>query len=362
MENGVKIFDFTLGILTCLPGIDEFAEKIEKILENNDACDKADIIKAYNEGIQKRKDKKFNESLPTLDKLNDPKIKLPWRESLEDQDKIENLDATNTKKACQAIVEFKEYTKYKTVYKGALVAAKEIQAENISFDVFLDRLPTTSHFSILNTKRKDNYLNLNHFLKNILFDKLIVTSIDELKPKIKSGTINWKETIDNAVLFLSENEQMANQKLLELNIEKNKKPDCSKLPSDKVYEDNKVTILDKFAGGWSSLKYIGKCVIESLPNQGYEHLKDRITNLLKDIGLEFLKKLLIVFGTVVSNILTFFAIKAFKILWWIIKAVYYIFKAITEKEEKFKFWGKAVGSGIRIIYIAFMPSERRLKK
>ena len=28
MENGVKIFDFTLGILTCLPGIDEFAGKI----------------------------------------------------------------------------------------------------------------------------------------------------------------------------------------------------------------------------------------------------------------------------------------------------------------------------------------------
>jgi hypothetical protein len=214
----------------------------------------------------------------------------------------------------------------------------------------------------LNSKEKDNYLNLKHYFKKIIFDQYKLESIVDLKPKINSGIINWEETIDTAILILSSNEEMAKHNLLELEFNKDKMPDCSKLPSNTVYNDNKVTILDKFAGGWSSLKYIGKCVIDSLPNHGYEYLKDQITDLLKDIGLEFLKKLLIVFGTVVSNILTFFAVKAFKILWWVIKAVYFIYKAINEEKEKFKFWGKAVGSGIRIIYIAFMPSERRLKK
>jgi hypothetical protein len=48
-----------------------------------------------------------------------------------------------------------------------------------------------------------------------------------------------------------------------------------------------------------------------------------------------------------------------KILWWLIKAGYYIYKAIDKEKTKYRYWGKAVGAGIRVIYIAFMPTERK---
>lgn len=364
MEKGIKIFDFTLGLLTCLPGIDEYAEKIEELLERSDKCDKAEIIKAYKEGVKKRIDSKIAAEVTTVDRLQQTKEKLPWRPTPETEEKIAKLEATNPKKACQAILaekerQIKENNKYAKVYEGALVAAKEIKKKNISFEEFLKKLPYPK-FGFLNSKEQDNYLNLKHYFKKVIFDHHKLKSIEDLKPKIDSGAVNWEDTINDAIFILSSNEEMAKHNLLQLEFDKEKKPDCSKLPTDKQYENNKATILDKFAGGWSAIKYIGQCVIESLPNHGYEHLQDAIKDIIKDIGESLLKKLLTVFGSVVTNILSFFALKAVKILWWVIKAIYYVYKAIdSEESEKYKFWGKAVGSGIRVIYIAFMPTEKR---
>jgi len=359
MEKSINTFNFVLGILTCLPGIDEYAEKIEDILDNTDKCEKEDIIEAYKKGIEIRQEKRFAAAITTLDNLESTKKELPWRPTKENDEKIKNLEASNPKKACQAILaekerQKKENNKYIEVYAGALKAAKKIRETNMSFDQFLKKLPSFRLF-----RSSNKYLNLKRYFKRVIFSNLKLKTIYDLKPKIDRGEENWKDLINEAIFILSSNEEMAKHNLLQLSDDKQEKPDCSKLPTDTVFKNNKVTILDKFAGGWSALKFIGKCVLESLPNIGYEYLKDHLLDLLKEIGIEFLKKLLTVFGTVITNMLTFFAAKAFKILWWIIKAVYYIYKAINEEGEKYKYWGKAVGSGIRIIYIAFMPTERR---
>jgi len=239
-----------------------------------------------------------------------------------------------------------------------LVAAKQIREDIITFTEFKNILPRFSAFA--NTKEK-NYLNLKHYFKRTIFESFKMKSIDELGVKIRKGEISWMETIENAILFLSDNEARAKLNLKELNSEDQKKPDCSKLPSDLIYENNKPTILDHFAGGWASLKFIGKCMLESLPDLGNEYLKSVLEDFLKDIGNEFLKNLVVIFGSVVTNILGFFALKAVKILWWVIKAIYYIYKALNTEgsESPYKYWGKAVGSGIRIVYTAFMPTERK---
>jgi len=360
-----KIFDFTLGLLTCLPVIGDIAEKIEEYIENGE-CDRTEIMNAYKAGIQKRKDTAFAEELDTLDKLDNVKANLPWRASATTGDKIDKLEATNPKKACQAIIaekerQTKENNKYANIYKGALEAAKEIKETKVSFDQFVKILPRTS-FSITHTDKEKKYLNLKHYFKKVIFDHLKLKAIEQLRPLIVSKKISWQETINNAILILSSNEEMAKHNLLQLELTDKEKPDCSKLPTDLVYENKKPTILDKMAGGWAALKYIGKCAVESLPSVGFEYMKQEIEDLMKDIGLEILKRLLSVFGSVVTNILGFFALKAVKVLWWVIKAIYYIYKAINETEKNYKYWGKAVGSGIRIIYIAFMPTERRRMK
>lgn len=346
-----------------MPGIDEYAEKIEEIIENNEKCDKEEILNAYKEGVQARKDKNLLAKIKTFDLIDQTKKQLVWTASKETHETINKLQASNPKKACEAILaekerQIKENTKYMKIYEGALVAAKDIQKNKITFDQFLKKLPFEK-FGIFNSKEKDNYLNLKHYFKKVIFDHFKLKTIEDLKPKIDSGALNWQDTISDAIFILSSNEEMAKHNLMQMETEKDKKPDCSNLPTDTIYEENKTSILDKFAGGWTALKYIGTCVIESLPNQGYEYLKEHITDIIKDIAKDFLMKLLIIFGSMVTNILTFFALKAVKILWWVIKAIYCIYKAINTKDEKYKYWGKAVGSGIRIIYIALMPQEKR---
>lgn len=367
IEKAINMFDFTLGILTCLPIIDDYAQMLEDFIENSDKCDKAEIIGAYRAGVEKRKDARFLAAITTLDNTDSLKSKLPWRPSEEMEETIHLLEATNPKKACEAILaeqarQRNENKKYLKIYEGALVAAKDIKSKNMSFDEFVKKLPF-AYFSIFNSENKNNYLNLKHYFKRTIFAHLKLKSIEELKVLVANGEVNWPQAIDDAIEFLSDNNKMAKLNLQEMGFgEDEKKPNCSKLPSDTNYQENKTTILDRFAGGWGALKYVGKCVIESLPNHGYEFLKDKLMDILKDLGIQFLEKLVMIFGSVLTNMLTFFALKAVKILWWVIKAVYYVYKAIDKEEGKYKYWGKAVGAGIRVIYIAFMPTERRRLK
>lgn len=364
IEKGTKIFDFTLGMLTSLPGIDDYAEKIEEFIENSDACDKKEIIKAYYDGINKRKDAKMDSAKSTLENMEGLVKNLPWNPPKETLEIIKKLDASNPRKSCKALMEEierqnKENKKYLEEYDGALTAAMEIKSKKLSFENFKEKLPNPHLPNFTKSKENINYLSLKHYFKKLILEHFKLKKIDELKPKLDKGEVNWEELIENTIMFLGENKDAANYNLSRIEVAKENKPDCSNLPTDKIYENNKVTILDKFAGGWSSLKYIGKCVINSLPNHGYEYLKGQLEDFLTGIGTDLLKRLLVVFGSVVINILSFFALKAFKILWWVVKAIYFVYKAIKEKDEKYKYWGKAVGAGIRIIYIAFMPTEKR---
>lgn len=364
IEKGINMFDFVLGILTCLPVIDDYVSYIEDIIDNSDKCDKSEIVIQYRLGVEQRKDANFAKTLQTLDDMDTTKLHFAWKPSEEMEEKIDTLEASNPKKACKAIVaekerQIKENKKYLKLYEGALIAAKEIKSNNLSFENFLKHLPNP-HLNFLNNKSQNHYLNLKHYFKKTIFSHLKLKSIEELKPIISNGEISWEDTIDDTIEFLRDNNKMAKLNLQELGFSgEDKHPNCSKLPSNTLLQDNKTTILDRFAGGWSAIKYIGTCILKSLPNHGKEYLKSRIIDLLAHMGLEFLKKLIAVFGSVVLNILTLFAFKALKILWWVIKAIYYLYKAIFGDETKFRYWGKAVGSGIRVIYIAFMPTERR---
>jgi hypothetical protein len=363
MARAINIFDFILGMLTSLPVIDDYAEKLEKIVETSDKCKKEEIIKAYNAGVTTRKDEKFARSLKTLDQMENVNSQLPWKPSEESEITIKNLESTNPKKACEAILKEKQRQisdnkKFIDVYKGALIAALEIQKKRISVDEFVEKLPY-AHFSIFNSKIKDNYLNLKHFIKRTLFTNLNLTSITEFQLMVNNRQINWTDIINNAISYLKDNEKMAMMNLQELGFSGQEEPDCSKLPNTDLLELHKTTVMDTFAGGWSALKFVGKCLINSLPNIGQDNIKGYLIDLVKELGIGFLKKLLIVFATTSTNALTFFSAKAVKILWWFIKAGYYIYKAIDEEKTKYRYWGKAVGAGIRVIYIAFMPTERK---
>lgn len=368
MEKAMNIFEFILGMMTCLPVIDDYAEILEEFIENSDKCDKKKIIEAYKRGVEKRKEKTFASSIKTLDELENTKSHFVWKPTDETETIMKNLEKTNPKKACEAILteqerQVKENKKYIEIYKGALIAAKELKENLYTIDEFIEKLPFAHLPTIFNSDSKNNYLNLKHFLKRTMFAHLELKSIDEFKLLVYRGKISWKKTIRDAVDFLSDNNKMAKLNLQELGFSgDDMKPDCSNLPTNALLEENKTTILDHFAGGWSALKFVGKCVLDSMPNQGLEFVKGQIIELLKELGMGFLKMLITVFATTTVNSVTFFSAKAIKILYWLVKAIYYIYKALSDESSKYKYWGKAVGSGIRLIYTAFMPTERRRLK
>jgi len=350
-------------MLTSLPVIDDYAEMLEDLIDNSDKCKKEEIIEAYNSGVTRRKETRFATSLKTLDQMESVTSQLPWKPSKKSEITIENLESTNPKKACKAIVKEKQRQitdnkKFINIYKGALIAALEIQEKGMSVDEFVEKLPNP-HFTIFNSKTKNNYLNLKHFIKRTFLANLKLTSITEFQLKVNNMEINWTEIINNAVSFLNDNNEMAKMNLQELGFSGKDEPNCSKLPNTALLEQHKTTVMDTFAGGWSALKYVGKCLINSLENIEQEYIKGYLKDLVKELGIGFLKKLLIVFASTSLNMLAFFSSKAVKILWWLIKAGYYIYKAIDKEKTKYRYWGKAVGAGIRVIYIAFMPTERK---
>jgi len=363
MAKALNIFDFIMGILNSLPVMEDFQEILLDLVEGTDTCNKVEIIKAYYEGIKFRKEASFKSSLPTLEQMEIVKSKLPWKPTEESEILKKNLGLINPEEACEAIIKEKQRqisdnNKFIDAYKGALNAALEIQKNNMSVDEFVKKIPY-AFFSIFNSETNDNYVNLEQFIMRTLFANLNLKSITEFQLMVNNGKIDWREVINNAVSFLNDNKNMAMMNLRELGFSGNEDPDCSKLPGNVLMELYKNTVMDIFAGGWSALKYVGKCLIDKLINVAQEKLKENLIDLIKGLGIGFLKKLLVIFATTAANMFTLFSAKAVKVLWWLTKAGYYINKAINEEKNSYRLWGKAVGAGIRVIYIAFMPTERK---
>lgn len=370
----IKVFDFILGLLSSLPIIDDFVEKIEGLFDNSEECQKEKLIEAFEEGVAARKNNLLHQAVIAEDGIFRLKNSLVWKPTHEYDIQIHNLESSNPKAACKLIVqEFQrqkeENEKFRDSYKRALAAANQIIRDKISYDDFVKKLPLTN-LSIMNTNLEQNYVDLKHFLKRILLNDYKLDSIKKLKPFLESKEIIWEEAIKTSIDLLYENFLMAEKNLADLNKENPDTKICKHLPDNDSYRENKPTFMDNLAGGWNAIKYVGKCFLESLPNHALEYGKDQTKDLIKDflkeLGEQFLNNLVVIFGSTVTNILGFFASKAVKILWWLAKTFYYIYKAIDGKPGDgsiWRWWGKAAGGAIRLIYIAFMPTERRkLKK
>lgn len=151
-----------------------------------------------------------------------------------------------------------------------------------------------------------------------------------------------------------------NMKLLEnSNLEK---IDCSEFPDNEIYEQNKKSTLDYIADGWAVIKFIGVNCFEGLSKKGgeFEALKKRIFEFLPVLTEEFLSNMITVFSSFVPKIISFFVEKGLSLIWWIVKVLYYIYKAINSNvdESAFDYWGKAVGGSIRIIYSSWFAENK----
>lgn len=362
----IKVFDFTLGLLSCIPVIDEYVEKVKEALDNSDKCSKDELIQAYRDGVAARQEATLQAALNTENKVATIKNALVWKPPQEYDLNISSLEANNPRKACKTIV--KELNRQMTTniefrdkYKRAYAAAIEVDREGIGYDDFVKSLPKTN-MSVFHNEKEKNLNDLKRFLKYFILETYKIKKIKQLKPKIDSGEVNWREIISTTVSLLTTNTLQAELNIKHLNQADVKGLNCGDLPVDNQYENAKPTFMDKLAGGWNAIKYSGKCLLESLPNHGIEHAKGYITEFLTEIGTGFLKNLLATFASSVVNLLAFFAAKAIKLLWWVCKIIYFVYKAIKGEEGEgsiWTWWGKAVGGAIRLIYIAFMPTERR---
>jgi len=138
-----------------------------------------------------------------------------------------------------------------------------------------------------------------------------------------------------------------------LDSKKTEQPDCSKLPKGAITTANKATFIQKAKAGWDTFKKALDC-LKSQASVAY--LLAKITEIVIDYLIE-------IFAGVLG-----LAVKAMKIIYYSVKASYYVFKALelkdkTEEEkinERSGFWGKAVGCAIRIVLILLhVPDAKR---
>ena len=361
----IKIYEFTMGMLSTLPVFDEHVEKIEEILQKNDKCSKEEIVKAYDEGVSKRMEGRFLKAAEEGSQLDLLKSNMPWRPSNSNISKMEQAQNSNPKLTCELIVQeherqMKEITGFRTSFRGARHAAARIRRDKISFEKFKDSLPGFFGSLTASDKENDNADLVKYLSENFLG----VKDIDEIETMVKNKKIIWLDTINDVYKILKENHMSAQESLKQLEGTDHTKIDCSQLPEDKIYEKNNVMILDRMAGGWSALKYMGKCVLESLPNQAMEAFKEHVTEFIKSLTEDFLIKIVSIFSSMITKIISLFYEKALSLVWWAMKVIYYVYKGINpdEGESALNFWGKAAGGSIRLVYIAFSPVGTRRRK
>ena len=239
---------------------------------------------------------------------------------------------TNPKGLCQKITTL--YADKKEQYQKGEVNSQAI------IDKIDKYLESGEDFATL--KRYDWFDSVNKHLVELIYDPAFPTEYDN-KAAFTRALNRTKLMIKDA----ADHHSTIFSKLSEINM-----PDCSDLP-DSIDEAAQQSFVMKVKAIYETVKFLAPC------SKLAEIFKGAIAGL---IGYAITKVV-----EILTDLMGLFVIKILKIVWTLVKLLYYIGQAVAHRNDKnnierSQYWGKAAGSGVRLVLIILGVGKKKMKR
>lgn len=343
LDYGVNTFYFLLGVATQLPVVENVAEAIEVAIEDATkkakGCTPEKIVKVYKEEIEKSKAKAEAKAAKAITDAANMSSKF---KSVLGNDAVAAIDGT-TKKGCKDIKE-----KYKKEMDNDKEKKAYIDKLLKSLGKIIDRKETFKIFDDKSTGISAAFHSGKKAIRKIW---------DKKPPLLKTGKDASVATANDAIFQKWAADQKTElskegaalkvtlDQLLEL---KDSLPDCSQLTdSPGATKEQKIGISAK---AWASFMALNYSYDTCLAGSAGAIIKKFIES-----GIEKIVEIIL-------DLFTGFVVTAIKVAYYILKAIWFAFKAwkvVEENKEKALFAGKAVGAAARAVLTVFKIGRRR---